>query len=120
MEDFQNFQIILILTQCDAEGTVFVNLLRLYLGFFEDAIQAHREEICFSEAIDDTIGIAIGNRKVGECLCELRNFADALRHGKIHLQVKVAFVFNRGVLVTDDLYVNTSDGGNTFMFSIFV
>jgi len=55
---------------------------------FEDAIASHKEEIGLSEACDDVIGVAVGNRKVGECLCELRQFSEAIKHQKQHLKVR--------------------------------
>ena len=58
-------------------------------GCFEEAITAHKEEIHLSEAINDIIGVAVGNRKVGECLCELQEFEEAIRFQKLHLDVSL-------------------------------
>ena len=57
------------------------------IGCFDEAIDAHKEEVHLSEAINDVIGVAVGNRKVGECLCELRQFDDAIKHQQTHLKV---------------------------------
>ena len=62
--------------------------LILWVGCFEEAIEAHKEEVHLSEAINDTIGVAVGNRKLGECFCELGQFEDAIRLQKQHLIVK--------------------------------
>lgn len=56
-------------------------------GCYEDAIKEHKEEIYFSEASNDTIGVAVGNRKVGECFCELGMFEEALEHQQKHLKI---------------------------------
>ncbi|XP_066915098.1 tonsoku-like protein [Clytia hemisphaerica] len=56
-------------------------------GCFDEAIDAHKEEVHLSEAINDVIGVAVGNRKVGECLCELRQFDDAIKHQQKHLKL---------------------------------
>lgn len=50
-------------------------------------MDAHKEEVDLSEAINDTIGVAVGNRKLGECYCELLQFENAIRHQKQHLNV---------------------------------
>ena len=63
-------------------------------GMFDDAIVAHKEEIRLSEACDDVIGIAVGNRKVGECFCELRQFIEAIEHQKEHLKVDLKYLSN--------------------------
>ena len=58
-----------------------------YLGLFAEAIEQHKEEILYSQEIDDTIGVAVGHRKVGECLCELGSYQKAITHQNKHLEV---------------------------------
>ena len=57
------------------------------IGFFEEAIKEHREEIHFSEISNNLIDVAVGNRKVGECLTELGEFEEALQHQQKHLKI---------------------------------
>ena len=57
-------------------------------------MEAHREEVYLSEAINDTIGVAVGNRKLGECYCELGQFEDAIRHQKQHLNVQFEICYH--------------------------
>ena len=56
-------------------------------GFFEKAAHEHKLEIQLSEAAQDKIGTAIAHRKVGECLCEMGKYKDALFHQNLHLEV---------------------------------
>ena len=48
----------------------------------------------YSEVANDILGVAIGNRKIGECLCELSKFEEAIEHQKEHLKVLFDFVSN--------------------------
>ena len=61
------------------------------LGYFEKAVKEHTREVQLSEAIQDTIGTAVAHRKVGECLCALKKYKDALFHQNLHLEVCLIF-----------------------------
>ena len=50
----------------------------------------------YSEVANDILGVAIGNRKIGECLCELSKFEEAIDHQKQHL--KVFFFVSNAIL----------------------
>ena len=52
-----------------------------------EALQYHRMELGLSEAVGDTIGTAIAHRRVGECLCELEEYEEALQHQQQHLSM---------------------------------
>jgi len=67
---------------CNAIG----ELLAQY-GYFEKAVKEHTREVQLSEAIQDTIGTAVAHRKVGECLCALKKYKDALLHQNLHLEL---------------------------------
>ena len=56
-------------------------------GSFEDAIAEHEQELALCEALDDQLGMAVANRRVGECYGELGSFDDALRHQRLHLDL---------------------------------
>ena len=62
-------------------------LLFLYSGYFEKAVKEHTREVQLSEASHDTIGAAIAHRKVGECMCALKKYKEALFHQNLHLEV---------------------------------
>lgn len=62
------------------------------LGYFEKAVKEHTREVQLSEASQDSIGAAIAHRKVGECLCALKKYKEALFHQNLHLEVE----WNRG------------------------
>ena len=69
--------------------TIIANilLLELILGKYEEAIHEHETELHLSEALDDSIGAAVGNRKIGECYCELGQYDKALQHQERHLSL---------------------------------
>jgi NF-kappa-B inhibitor-like protein 2 len=71
--------------QGDHEDTATVSLS--LLGLFEQAIEEHEMELQLSESLSDTIAVAIAHRKIGECLCELHDFKQALFHQQKHLEV---------------------------------
>ena len=64
-----------------------INFVIIDLGYFEKAVKEHTREVQLSEAIQDTIGTAVAHRKVGECLCALKKYKDALLHQNLHLEV---------------------------------
>lgn len=49
------------------------------LGNYEAAISEHRQELALSEVLNDVIGRAVANRKIGECYAEMGNFTAALK-----------------------------------------
>lgn len=50
-----------------------------FLGDYEAAISEHRQELALSEVLNDVIGTAVANRKIGECYAEMGNFPAALK-----------------------------------------
>lgn len=48
-------------------------------GDYEAAISEHQQELALSEALNDVIGRAVANRKIGECYAELGNIEAALK-----------------------------------------
>ena len=63
-------------------------ILCLHLpGLFEEAIQQHNAELNLSELLRDHIAVGVAHRKIGECLCELQDFKQALFHQQKHLEV---------------------------------
>lgn len=49
------------------------------LGDYEAAISEHRQELALTEVLNDVIGRAVANRKIGECYAEMGNFTAALK-----------------------------------------
>lgn len=60
----------------------------MVLGLYEQAIEEHQRELTLSERIGETIEVAISHRKLGECLCELQDFQQALFHQEEYLLVR--------------------------------
>ncbi|XP_051942316.1 tonsoku-like protein [Hippocampus zosterae] len=56
-------------------------------GAYEAAIQEHQQELSLSEVLNDVIGRAVANRKIGECYAELGNIETALKHQRLHLDL---------------------------------
>ena len=73
---------------------IFCALFFYFAGLYSEAVEWHKEEVNCSEAANDILGAAIGHRKIGECLCELSEFEEALKHQKKHLKVGVCGNFN--------------------------
>ncbi|XP_075874083.1 tonsoku-like protein [Nelusetta ayraudi] len=61
--------------------------LLLKNGDYEDAISEHQQELALSEALNDVIGRAVANRKIGECYAEMGNIKAALKHQRRHLDL---------------------------------
>ena len=61
--------------------------MKFFLGLFESAIEEHKKELHLSESINDIIAVAISHRKIGECLCECKDFKNALLHQQKYLEV---------------------------------
>ena len=56
-------------------------------GDFQLALHYHRAELALSESTGDQMGAGIAHRKVGECLCELGSYEQALQHQMQHLRI---------------------------------
>uniref|UniRef100_A0A3Q2PHV3 Tonsoku-like protein n=1 Tax=Fundulus heteroclitus TaxID=8078 RepID=A0A3Q2PHV3_FUNHE len=56
-------------------------------GDYEAAIREHQEELALSEGLNDVIGRAVANRRIGECYAELGNIDAALKHQRCHLDL---------------------------------
>ena len=56
-------------------------------GEYEDAIREHQHELQLSESVQDVIGAAVANRKIGECYSQLGHYKKALRHQGRHLEL---------------------------------
>ncbi|XP_046842371.1 tonsoku-like protein [Xenia sp. Carnegie-2017] len=54
---------------------------------YEDAIEEHKMELHVSERLNDDISVAIAHRKIGECLCELKDFKQALHHQQTYVNL---------------------------------
>lgn len=48
-------------------------------GDYEAAITEHQQELALSEVLNDVIGRAVANRKIGECYAEMGNIEAALK-----------------------------------------
>ena len=46
----------------------------------------HLQECSLSESVGDRIGAAIAQRRIGECLCELQRYEEALEYQRKHLR----------------------------------
>ncbi|KAJ7989205.1 hypothetical protein DPEC_G00317090 [Dallia pectoralis] len=56
-------------------------------GDYRAAIEEHRQELQISTAMNDVIGRAVANRKIGECYAEMGNIEAALKHQRCHLDL---------------------------------
>ncbi|XP_078145625.1 tonsoku-like protein [Centroberyx gerrardi] len=56
-------------------------------GDYEAAIEEHQQELALSEVLNDVIGRAVANRKIGECYAEMGNIQSALKHQRCHLDL---------------------------------
>ena len=66
--------------------------LKFFLKFFfqgeyHDAIKEHQNELQISDSLNDIIGAAVANRKIGECYNELGQYQKALKHQRKHLRL---------------------------------
>ena len=52
-------------------------------GDYEAAISEHQQELSLSEVVNDVIGRAVANRKIGECYAEMGNIEAALKVSKV-------------------------------------
>ena len=56
-------------------------------GKHEEALRYHKEELQLCESLQDQLGTAVANRKIGESLASLCHFSDALRHQQKYLEL---------------------------------
>lgn len=70
-----------------AEVCNYLGELLLQDGRYEAAISEHETELEMCEKIDDALGKAIANRKIGECYCALEDFDKALEFQQEHLSI---------------------------------
>lgn len=52
-------------------------------GDYQAAIREHQQELALSEVLNDVIGRAVANRKIGECYAELGNIEAALKVSRL-------------------------------------
>ena len=57
-----------------------VCVINLCIGLYDEAIEQHEEELGLCEALDDRLGVAIANRKLGECHAEKQDFKTAFTY----------------------------------------
>lgn len=57
----------------------FSHFFFILSGDYEAAISEHQQELALSEALNDVIGRAVANRKIGECYAEMGNIEAALK-----------------------------------------
>ncbi|KAI6649761.1 S-adenosyl-L-methionine-dependent tRNA 4-demethylwyosine synthase-like [Oopsacas minuta] len=56
-------------------------------GNLAGALKEHEMELQLCESIGDRLGVAIANRRVGECKSEIGQFEEGLRHHKLYLRI---------------------------------
>lgn len=61
-------------------------------GDYEAAISEHQQELALSEVLNDVIGRAVANRKIGECYAEMGNIDAALKVSRLECLIKDSFV----------------------------
>lgn len=72
-------------------------------GDYEAAISEHQQELSLSEVLNDVIGRAVANRKIGECYAEMGNIEAALKVSRV-----VCFVpLKMAIKSIKTLYVST-------------
>ncbi|KAB7494915.1 Tonsoku-like protein [Armadillidium nasatum] len=70
----------------------FCNILGVKLteiGDYKSALQEHTEELNLFEALDDSLGVAVAHRKIGEVYSELQKFNKALEHLNKYLSIAI-------------------------------
>ena len=58
-----------------------------FAGDYRRALDYHRCELSLSESVADKLSMGIACRKVGECLCELGDYVEAVNFQKRHLEL---------------------------------
>ena len=56
-------------------------------GDLSGALREHETELGLCESIGDRLGIAIANRRVGECKSEMGQYEEGLKHLKLYLRI---------------------------------
>lgn len=59
----------------------------MFVGEYRKAIDEHRAELQLCVSLDLPTDSGIAHRKLGECLCELGRYEEALQHQKQHLHL---------------------------------
>ncbi|TNN55315.1 Tonsoku-like protein [Liparis tanakae] len=62
-------------------------------GDYEAAIREHQQELSFSEVLNDVIGRAVANRKIGECYAEMGNIEAALKVSRLVCFIQKGFLW---------------------------
>ena len=57
------------------------------LGNLAKALRYHQNELALSAAAGNLLDEGVAHRKVGECLCEMGQYEEAVEHQKSHLQL---------------------------------
>ena len=71
-----------VATICNYLGELLRNEAR-----YEDAISEHETELEMCQKVKDRMGIAIANRKIGECYCDMEDFEKAERFQRRYLDI---------------------------------
>jgi NF-kappa-B inhibitor-like protein 2 len=75
----------------------YLGVLLAAQGKLAEAIAEHKQELKLCQQLDDLLGIAVANRRLGECYSESQSFRTALVHLKQYL--KIAINLKNGVEV---------------------
>ena len=62
-------------------------MILLWKGNFEEAVVEYENELRLCDADDDAITCAVAHRRVGECYSELGDYAAAIRHLRLYLEL---------------------------------
>lgn len=69
-------------------------------GDYEAAIREHQQELSFSEVLNDVIGRAVANRKIGECYAEMGNIEAALKVSRLVCFIQKGFLWPFKVIIS--------------------
>ena len=75
---------------CVSEEAKYCNVLGEMLkreGDLRGALREHETELQLCDSIRDRMGVAIANRRVGECKSEMGQYEEGLRHHKLYLRI---------------------------------
>ena len=56
-------------------------------GLLGEAIDEHQEELQYCESLSDQIGVAVANRKIGECYFDSHEYTKAIKYMTNHLDI---------------------------------
>ena len=56
-------------------------------GSYDDALKQHEEECEIYHGLDDTLGVAIAYRRIGEVYSEMKEYTQALKYENLHLDL---------------------------------